>query len=768
MNPITRRPAVCLAAALTALVVFAIAISGGVTYSRWTEESPFSLGDLAVTVGQSGPCEEGEELDVWGDCVPQVAPETCADPLYAAAHPWECNCTLDEIWDGSACVAPPSITTDLGVTKDVYSGDSTPGNLIGLPTNPETGLILPLTVSSEVIYLLTVTNHGPAAVPNAAVSDRLPAGVEFIAAGAGAYDLPTGTWAIGHLDPLDSVSLLLRVRTTSVGVITNIATVTTDLIDTNGLNNTASAAILVQPANTDLCSIPAYREINAAECGCPAGQVIVAGPLPGQTVCAAPQPSLSLVKRAEVNGQAYVPGSWVDGTVAGLPSQAEFTYLVTNHGAVPLLITAVTDDVLGTAANPAVTCPGGLPQPLAAGASLTCTASWTIAGWEMDRAGHTNTALVTAVTDDETGRPLAGTDTLTIHLNNPSIKVTKTLRSVGASPRPYVNGARVNLYDQLNFEYLVTNEGNTTLTDLVVRDTMAVDGLARHAACDATTLTPGASTTCRMSWVVSVAEAAAGFHANTATVTAGGLAGAASAQVMVEVNKFPIVITKAPDDSTPGPYEVGQTVKFVYTITNYSESTSWTITDFEDDMYGAIAACIGPTLAMTAATDPASLAYDPALSSTHRCEQEMVIEQDMLEMLSMEEGWYSNIASATLVSEISGIELRVDGSAKWSARVNVPNIQSCQQWTTNPDFDPQLPESASNPRLVCATWGTGPTSPPPNCTDYYIVGNTIATSMATTMQHFPNSRLTTPYPGGNYAAVPGGITHSSLPHPSTF
>jgi len=81
-------------------------------------------------------------------------------------------------------------------------------------------------------------------------------------------------------------------------------------------------------------------------------------------------------------------------TAAG--AQVVYSYAVRNTGDVPLQGVTVTDPLPGL---PAVSCPG---TSLAAGASMTCTARYTITAADVRRGHVTSTGTVTGETPDRT------------------------------------------------------------------------------------------------------------------------------------------------------------------------------------------------------------------------------------------------------------------------------------------------------------------------------------------------------------------------------
>jgi uncharacterized repeat protein (TIGR01451 family) len=101
------------------------------------------------------------------------------------------------------------------------------------------------TVGQLVRYTVVVTNVGPDAAPNVVLTDRLPPGLRFVSALAtqGSYTAGTGRWAVGTLASGASATLRVTVRVVAAGTIRNTARVTSDAVDPNLTNNTASALI---------------------------------------------------------------------------------------------------------------------------------------------------------------------------------------------------------------------------------------------------------------------------------------------------------------------------------------------------------------------------------------------------------------------------------------------------------------------------------------------------------------------------------------------
>jgi uncharacterized repeat protein (TIGR01451 family) len=129
--------------------------------------------------------------------------------------------------------------TDVAITKSVSLADAQ--------------------VGSDLTYTIEVTNNGPSTATNVQVVDTLPAGVTFVS-GTGpngeALSASGGTVTVngGDLANLGTFSFTINgtVAAGSTGVLTNTATVSTDVNDTNATNNTATAATTVDPVTSTI------------------------------------------------------------------------------------------------------------------------------------------------------------------------------------------------------------------------------------------------------------------------------------------------------------------------------------------------------------------------------------------------------------------------------------------------------------------------------------------------------------------------------------
>jgi len=109
----------------------------------------------------------------------------------------------------------------------------------------------PITLGDTIVYTITVSNTGPDPAQNVVLTDNLPAEVSYVSAtpDQGTCGEASGevTCSLGDLSNAGSIGVEIIVTSLTVGVITNQASVTTDTVDPNSANNTASENTTVDP-----------------------------------------------------------------------------------------------------------------------------------------------------------------------------------------------------------------------------------------------------------------------------------------------------------------------------------------------------------------------------------------------------------------------------------------------------------------------------------------------------------------------------------------
>ncbi|MYQ98582.1 Ig-like domain repeat protein [Streptomyces sp. SID6139] len=284
-----------------------------------------------------------------------------------------------------------------------------------------------------------------------------------------------------------------------------------------------------------------------------------------------------------------------------------------NYHSLAVLATEAAESTTTLTAEPTTAAPG---QPVTLSAHVTCTAGTPTGDVVLY---DDDTAIGTATLDPDGTATLTTTDLalgahrITAHYQgdgscppsvsepvvvvveeapHPSLGLTKRV----ASPGPFQVG------DTVEYAYTVTNTGNTALHEVTVTDDQATG-----VTCDATGLAPGAITTCHGSHVISEAditpcEPAVGGCAltNLAQATAFEPAGqeVASEQVTATITvqqRQAAALTLAKRVVSSGPFQVGDTVEYAYTVTDTGGTTLHDVTVHDDHI--AHVTCDATTLA---------------------------------------------------------------------------------------------------------------------------------------------------------------------------
>ena len=172
------------------------------------------------------------------------------------------------------------------------------------------------------------------------------------------------------------------------------------------------------------------------------------------------RPVLTLVKTADARPPTTAVGDVIS-----------YSYLLTNNGNVTLAAPfTVTDD------KATVTCPA-TPTSLAPGASITCTASYTITQADLNAGSVKNTAH---------GHSFFGTTP--VPSNSDDETVTADQRPVLTLVKTATPTTYASVGDVISYSYLLTNNGNVTL---VAPFTVTDDKATVTCPATPTSLAPG-------------------------------------------------------------------------------------------------------------------------------------------------------------------------------------------------------------------------------------------------------------------------------------
>ncbi len=167
-------------------------------------------------------------------------------------------------------IVAPTVEGTLSATSTVQGNqfDSNPANnvaTLNVPVGPSTDLAIgiadfpdPAVVSSNVTYVVSVTNLGPSQATGISVSQFLPVGVPVLSTNAslGTVSIANNAlaWALGSLASGAKATLTIVVGSVTNGVLNTSATVSGDQPDPNTANNSASASTVVAPPGTAIAA----------------------------------------------------------------------------------------------------------------------------------------------------------------------------------------------------------------------------------------------------------------------------------------------------------------------------------------------------------------------------------------------------------------------------------------------------------------------------------------------------------------------------------
>ena len=323
----------------------------------------------------------------------------------------------------------------------------------------------------------------------------------------------------------------------------NIA-ITDDLIPTVSCPATtlAPAATMVCTANYSVTQddIDAGEVINNANVSADPADGSPLADIPSQAIVDANQtPSLSFDKRA------------ITADFAAVNDVLSYEYEVTNTGNVMISGIVVTDDLIANVSCPVTT--------LAPAQSTICLADYTVTQDDIDAGSVTNIASAD-------GNPAGGiltppTDSVTVDaVQTPSMTIVKTA----------LNTTFTNVGEALDYQYVVTNTGNVTITNSI---TVTDDRIA-SVSCPALPpagLAPTATLTCSATYLVTQADIDAGEVTNIASASDGTTTSNTDDATVDAVQAPSMVMTKV---ASPQVFaSVGQTINYDYVITNTGNVT---------------------------------------------------------------------------------------------------------------------------------------------------------------------------------------------------
>ncbi|MGW4033304.1 DUF7507 domain-containing protein [Streptomyces sp. NPDC004838] len=359
-----------------------------------------------------------------------------------------------------------------------------------------------------------------------------------------------------------------------------------------GKSLTCTASYTVTQADLDAGSI----ENTATAHGTPPGETdpMVSEP-DTATVGVTSDSDLKVVKSASTSSP--------DELVLG--EEITYSFVVTNTGNVTLKDVKVDEvDFTGSGTLSPVTCPAGAAS-LAPGASVTCTATYTVTQADVDAGEITNSATSTG-TPPSGPPPVSPPSEVTVPSTpDPAVSLTKT-----ASKGKLVAG------EEITYNFVVTNTGNVTLTDVKVDEgEFTGSGELSPVTCPAgaASMLPGASVTCTATYTVTQADVDAGSVKNTATSTGTPPSGpppvSPPAETTVNTDDKPGL--KVEKSSSTDKLVAGEEITYEFVVTNTGNVTLKDVKVDEGEFTGS--GDLGPAVCPAGA---ASLAPGASITCT--------------------------------------------------------------------------------------------------------------------------------------------------------
>jgi uncharacterized repeat protein (TIGR01451 family) len=289
-------------------------------------------------------------------------------------------------------------------------------------------------------------------------------------------------------------------------------------------NVTVSGITIADPKVTGLAPSPVsiapggQATITAAPYVVTAGDIAAGVPVSnsatasGATASGAPVMTVASTTSTPIN---YAPtvslsasAALAPGASATIGSTVNYSYTVTNTGTVPLTGVAVSSPLVGLSAR-TYSWPG-TPGTLAAGQTVTATATYVLQRAEVDAGVLATTAAVAGTPPTGPVVTASASPSLTLAAA-PVITLTKS-----AAPTVVQSAGQV-----VTFSFVATNTGNVTLSSVVITDSLPGVSAISYGTWPTTanTLRAGQAVTATATYTVTSGDVAAGTISNTASVS---------------------------------------------------------------------------------------------------------------------------------------------------------------------------------------------------------------------------------------------------------
>ncbi len=193
-------------------------------------------------------------------------------------------------------------------------------------------------------------------------------------------------------------------------------------------------------------------------------------------------------------------------TYSAVGDTITYDFAVTNNGNVTLTDVTINDASAGLSA---ISCTGGPITSLAPGATVDCTATYTVTQADLDAGSVTNSSSASGTAPDSS-TVTSGTSTVTVDATqSPSLLIDKTTTTSTYSA----------VGDTITYDFAVTNNGNVTLTDVTINDALAGLSAISCTGGPITSLAPGATVDCTATYAVTQADLDAGSVTNSSSAS---------------------------------------------------------------------------------------------------------------------------------------------------------------------------------------------------------------------------------------------------------
>ena len=307
-----------------------------------------------------------------------------------------------------------------------------------------------------------------------------------------------------------------------------------------GASETCTGSYTVTQANVDHGSVTNTASASATD---PSNNAVTSGSSSVTVEASGATSALAITKSTTSTGYGAA-GDTID-----------YSYLVTNTGTTTLSSVGVSDNNIAS-----VSCPD---PSLAPGAAETCTGVYTVTQADVDNGSVTNTASASA-TDPSNHTVTSGTSSVTVE----AAYATSTLGLAKSTTSTGYGAAG----DTIDYSYLVTNTGTTTLSSVGVADNKVAS-----VSCPSSSLAPSASETCTGSYAVTQADVNAGSVTNVATASATApdphTVTSNSSTVTVEASKATSSLSLTKSAGQSGYTVAGAVLTYSYLVKNTGTTT---------------------------------------------------------------------------------------------------------------------------------------------------------------------------------------------------